>query len=120
MRKVGHGAGAALLLLSGAGAPGGADAATLPTPSVVEYSSLDGLTSSFLSGAFNNPLQIAGAVLLFAAAGQCIARFVGLIAIMIAFCLYSQGATLADVFSFGGSLVHRSSAAVAAFSNLPV
>jgi hypothetical protein len=120
MRKVGHGAGAALLLLSGAGALGGAEAATLPTPAVVDYSSIEGLTSGFLTGAFNSPLQIAGAVLLFIAAGQCVARFIGVIAVMAGFYFYSQGVTLADVFVFLGSFTHRLSAAVAAFSHPPV
>lgn len=119
VRKAGQGAGAGLLVLSGAGALGGADAAAAPTPALVDYGSLEGLVAGFISGAFNSPLQIAGAVLLFIAAGQCIARFFGLVAVMVGFWLYAQGVTIGDVAEFAVSLPARLSAAVDAFSNPP-
>jgi hypothetical protein len=116
LRKTGQGAGAGLLALSGSGALT-RNPAEVAAPVYVDYASFEGLTAGLLNGAFNAPLQIAAAVLLFVAAGKCIARMIGLAIVLGGFILYSQGARMDDVYAILQSLWYRLSAAFTAFMN---
>jgi len=108
-RKIVQGAGAGLLTLSGVGglmrdgnlSEGAADAlkTMASTSNTYDLSTIDGFTEALLAGAFNDPLQIAGAMIMFLSAGRCVARFVGFSAVMLAFGMKSQGITLEDVTS---------------------
>ncbi|MEE2692698.1 MAG: hypothetical protein VX640_14275 [Pseudomonadota bacterium] len=118
-RKFGQGAGAAWLVLTGSDAmlsPAAADAAE----PVVDFSSLNGIAESLATGGLTGPLQIIGAILIFLAAGRCIARFAGLIIMAGVFVLYTQGVTIGDIGSFAGDFMHRAAAAAQAFMSEPV
>lgn len=113
-RKLGQGAGAGLLALSGADtmlAGGGAMA--------MDLTSLHGIAETLATGGFNGPLQILGALIIFIAAGRCIARFAGLLAIAAAFMLHMQGVGIGEVGSFAGDFVQRAAAAFDAFMAAP-
>ena len=114
-RKMAQGAGAGMLILSGANGlsndgniiVGLAEAIRemAATSAAYDLSTADGVTEALLSGAFNTPLQIAGAAFVFLSAGQCIARFVGLAAVMLAFGLHKQGVTLDDMMTFAQTAI---------------
>lgn len=112
LRKTGQGAGAGALGLSGAGAFG-----AHPAPLGVDLSSVEGWWAGLASGAFNAPLQILAAILIFLAAGKCIARLIGLGIVIGAFVLYMQGMRLDDVWPLAQEFWRRLSAAFQAFMN---
>ncbi len=120
-RKVAHGAGAGLLVLSGAGGlldgegAGAAGVMAGPVASPYDFTTINGVMEAFLAGAFNDPLQIIGAIFVFLSAGQCVARFFGLAAVMGAFVLHAQGVTTADAATIFEDFLRRLSAAGAAF-----
>ena len=122
-RKFAQGAGAAYLIATGAGNLGAAPAIAAENSStaaasvapVFDLTSLNGIAESLVTGGLTGPLQIAGAVLVFLAAGKCIARLVGLAAMFGVMFMYSQGVTTEEMFTFAGSFARRLSAAVEAF-----
>ena len=118
LRKAAQGAGAGFLVLSGLGAltPESAGVAkAAPSLASFDLTNFDGLTSALFSGAFNDPLQIIGAALVFIAAGRCIARFFGLAAALLVFFLYIKGASVGDLAVLAGSVAERFAAALTAF-----
>ncbi len=122
-RKMGQGAGAGLLVLSGAGAlvtgdpaKSGAVADLTAAASQYDLTTPTGMADALFAGQFNDPLQILGAIFVFLSAGQCIARFFGLAAVLSAFFLHSQGVTLAEVVDFLSFLPQRLEAAATAFA----
>ncbi|MEL7487482.1 MAG: hypothetical protein AAGJ87_09745 [Pseudomonadota bacterium] len=116
-RKIAHGAGAGFLILSGAGALEQETTQEKLALAARSYdlTSGDGVAAAFFEGAFNDPIQILGAVFVFMAAGQCIARFVGLAAAMTVFFMYKQGVDLADAALWAEQLLTRFNAAFEAF-----
>ena len=121
LRKFMQGAGSALLVFSGADAmTGPAVASAARTAPIMDFTSLDGAIQTIFAGGLNGQMQIAAAVLLFIAAGQCIARFAGLVVAGIVILLYLQGVTLDDVLVFSQHFVQRLGAAATAFQNAEV
>lgn len=125
-RRAAQGAGSGLLLLSGVGAlvfgetdTAAAEALASAAALSSNYNlfSVEGLMQALLSGAFNDSLQIAGAMVIFMTAGQCIARFFGLAAVFAAFFLYAQGVTLGEAMTFFNTTVERVEAARTAFAD---
>lgn len=120
-RKFVQGIGTALLVFTGAGAmTRGAEAgqtsdANFASLSNTDFSSVEGLLQAVTSGQFSGPLQIILAVLLFVAAGQCVARFLGLAVAAVAIILYMQGVTVPDVLMFFERFADRLGAAANAF-----
>lgn len=120
-RKFVQGVGTALLVFTGAGAmTRGAEAgqtsdANFASLSNTDFSSVEGLLQAVTSGQFSGPLQIILAVLLFVAAGQCVARFLGLAVAAVAIVLYMQGVTVPDVLMFLEHFAERLGAAANAF-----
>ncbi len=123
-RKIAHGAGAGLLVLSGAGGlvggrggePAGVMAGPIGAPaSPHDFTTINGVMEAFLAGAFNDPLQIIGAIFVFLSAGQCVARFFGLAAVIGAFVLHAQGVTTGDAATLLADFVRRLGAAGTAF-----
>lgn len=120
-RKFVQGIGAALLVFTGAGAMtrGGAveqtNAGSASPVSVADVSTIEGLLQTVSSGQFAGPLQIALAVLIFIAAGRCVARFLGLAVAAVAIVLYLQGVTVEDSLMFIERFAGRLDAAAQAF-----
>jgi hypothetical protein len=85
----------------------------------VDISSWEGVWTGVASGAFNAPLQIIAAVLIFLAAGKCIARLIGLGLVIAAFVLYAQGMRFEDVWPLAQEFLRRVSAAYQAFMHPP-
>lgn len=117
-RKTAQGAGAGLLGVSGAGAIQSDEAAAAVAPKM-DWTSFDGLASGLATGAFNGQLQLAAAVLIFLAAGRCIARMAGLGLVIGGFLAYSQGMRWDDLTPLLQSFWLRLNAAVAAFMSPP-
>ena len=115
VRKMIQGAGAGFLMLSGAGAID--DGQEIVPTEMYDFTSADGLTEAFFAGAFNDPIQIAGAAFIFLAAGKCVARFFGLAAALAAFAAYTNGVSTGDIMAIFGSAGERLSAAATAFMN---
>lgn len=111
VRKFVHGVGSAMLVFTGAGA------ITNPAvgPAVADFSSLEGMFATLMQGDYAGLAQIAAAAFVFLAAGQCKARFAGLIAAGLAIVLYYQGVTMDDVMTFIGHFTERLGAASDAF-----
>ncbi|WP_425409149.1 hypothetical protein [Hyphococcus sp.] len=85
-----------------------------------DFFSFEGVLQTLTSGQFAGPLQIALAVLLFVAAGRCIARFLGLAIAAAVIFLYLQGVTVEDSMMFFERFADRISAAVQAFLSADV
>jgi len=121
LRKFAQGAGSALLVFSGADSiTGTAAASTGGVTPVMDFSSLDGIVQTIFSGALTGQMQIAAAIFLFIAAGQCIARFAGLVVAGIVMVLYLQGVTIEEVYVFFQHFAERISAAANAFQTAEV
>ena len=118
-RKTGQGAGAGLLGLAGAGAFGGQSAPPAAASTPFDLSSIDSVFAALMSGAFNGPLQILGAVLIFAAAGRCIARMFGLGIVLLGFVAWQQGMRWDDLLPALQEFWARATAAYAAFMATP-
>lgn len=120
-RKFVQGIGTALLVFTGAGAmtsgaeTGQTSAVNVASFSGADFSSVEGLLQAVTSGQFSGPLQIILAVLLFVAAGQCVARFLGLAVAAVAIILYLNGVTISEVLMFFQHFADRLSAAAQAF-----
>jgi hypothetical protein len=118
IRKFAQGAGSALLVFAGADSlSDSAHAAAAGTPPIVDFTSLDGVTQSLMTGGLTGPVQILAAALLFLAAGRCMARFLGLIAVAGVMSLYLQGVTPSEIIHFLGQFSERVGAAVSAFQS---
>ena len=68
-----------------------------------------------MQGEYAGLAQIGAAAFIFLAAGQCVARFAGLIVAGLAIVLYYQGVTVEDVLTFGNNFAERLGAASNAF-----
>lgn len=113
-RKFGQGAGAGLLGVSGA------DTMTASSGlGAIDFTSLNGIAEALATGGLNGQLQMLGALIIFLAAGRCIARFAGLVAIAAAVALHMQGVGLNDVGSFASDFMQRATAAFGAFTASP-
>jgi hypothetical protein len=120
-RKFAQGAGSALLVFAGADSIASSAAASAAgAPPIADFSSLEGLMTTMLSGQLSGPIQIIVAILVFLAAGQCIARFFGLIAAATVIVLYLQGVTVEDVSVFVQHFGERIAAASSAFLDAEV
>lgn len=115
-RKSGQGAAAGVIGLNGVAALG--DPVVLAAQKI-DFSTFEGVLASVFNGTFNAPLQVMAALILFLAAGRCIARIVGLGVVLIGFVAYSLGVRLEDVYPIAQSLSLRLSAAWQAFLNPP-
>jgi len=109
-----------LLVFTGAGAmTSGATSdrsgSAVSSLSSLDYSSFESLFQTFSNGALSGPLQITLAVLLFIAAGQCVARFLGLAVAAVVIVLYLQGVTIEDSVMFFERFADRLGAAADAF-----
>ncbi|MAW79065.1 MAG: hypothetical protein CMI63_02420 [Parvularcula sp.] len=113
LRKFVQGIGSALLVFNGAGAITSPAAAT--TPAVADFSSIEGILATLMQGEYAGLAQIGAAAFIFLAAGQCVARFAGLIVAGLAIVLYYQGVTVEDVLTFGNNFAERLGAASNAF-----
>lgn len=113
-RKLGQGMGAGYFTVTGS------SAVASPNFLTTDLTSFDALSNAFFSGALNGPLQLAGAVLLFMMAGRCLIRFAGVLIVLAAFGLHSQGVTLAEIATFISQFAQRMSAAIEAFRSAPV
>jgi hypothetical protein len=121
IRKFAHGAGSALLVFAGADSLNTtANAAQNGAPAQIDFTSVDGVLQSVLSGGLAGPLQIAGAAFLFFAAGKCMARLLGLLAVGAIVLLYMQGVTITDAWGFMARFAERLSAAQTAFMTAEV
>lgn len=120
-RKFAQGAGSALLVFAGADSIASSAAASAAgTPPLADFTSLEGLLATMMSGQLAGPLQIIVAIFVFLAAGQCIARFFGLIVAATVIVLYIQGVTVEDVSIFAQHFVERLVAASTAFLDADV
>lgn len=90
-----------------------------PASAPIDWSSFDGVTAALTSGAFNGPIQLIAAALIFLAAGRCIARMFGLGLVLFGFVAWQQGMRGDDVAPLLQSLWLRLSAAFAAFMAPP-
>ncbi|MGE0408770.1 MAG: hypothetical protein AB7P23_05850 [Amphiplicatus sp.] len=116
-----QGAGSALLMFAGADSmTSSAAAAAAGEPHLVDFSSIDGIAQSLLTGGLTGPAQLIAAVFLFLVAGKCIARFVGLIAVSAILILYMKGVGVADMWQFVEHFAERTTAAVSAFQTAQV
>ncbi len=118
VRKFFHGAGASLLLFSGA------NSITSDQPAAALVSAdapaLLGALGPLLGNDFAGPVQIVVAVLLFLAAGQSIARFVGLaVAAIVIFC-YLNGVGPQDMWVMAQHFFARLGVAIEAFNNAQI
>ncbi|MEX0644063.1 MAG: hypothetical protein WD076_02050 [Parvularculaceae bacterium] len=121
MARLAQGAGSALLMFAGADTmTSGASAAALGTPPLVDFTSIEGIAQSVLTGGLTGPMQIVAAVFLFLVAGKCIARFVGLAAVATILVLHMQGVTVDDALVFVDGFSQRFAAAVLAFQNAQI
>ena len=127
-RKSGQGAAAGVIGLNGVtaiSAPVGTIvvppvvANASPAPPHLDLSSLEGLLAALFNGTFNAPLQIMAALILFLSAGRCVARIVGLGAVMVGYVAYTQGLRWEDVYPLLHSLGDRTAAAWRAFMKTP-
>lgn len=120
-RKFAQGAGSALLVFAGADSmTDNAAAAAAGAPPMVDFSSLDAIVRTVLTGGLTGPLQIIAAAFLFLAAGRCVARFFGLVVAAGILLLYLQGVTFEDAWLFVQRFALRLSAAVSAFETADV
>lgn len=115
-RKSGQGAAAGVIGLNGVSAL--SDATSVSAPHF-DFSTFEGVLASIFNGTFNAPLQIMAALILFLAAGRCVARIVGLGAVLIGFVAYSQGVRWDDVYPLLSTLGARLAAAYRAFMETP-
>lgn len=115
-RKSGQGAAAGVIGVNGVAALGDAANTTLPR---IDFSTVEGMLASMFNGTFNAPLQIIAALILFLSAGRCVARIIGLSAVLIGFVAYSQGVRWDDVYPLLNTLGARLSAAWRAFMTTP-
>ncbi|GJL93287.1 hypothetical protein [Hyphococcus sp.] len=121
LRKFAQGAGSALLVFSGADSvTSSAAASSAAIQPMMDFSSLDGIVQTIFSGGLNGQMQIAAAIFLFIAAGQCIARFAGLLVAGVVIILYLQGVTAEDVLVFFQHFAQRLGAAATAFQTAEV
>jgi hypothetical protein len=121
LRKFAQGAGSALLVFSGADSmTGTAAASTGGVTPMMDFSTLDGIVQTIFSGGLSGQMQIAAAAFLFIAAGQCIARFAGLVVAGVVMILYLQGVTAEDVLVFFQHFAQRIGAAATAFQTVDV
>ena len=118
VRKSMQGAGAGYIGLDGAGAFGRALTAPDATP-VVPVSSFEGLIGAVVSGAYNAQLQVLAAVLIFFAAGRCVARMFGLGVVILGYVAYMQGMRWDDVADLLQNFGLRLGAAARAFMQSP-
>ncbi len=81
---------------------------------------MDGLVQTIFGGGLTGHMQIAAAAFLFIAAGQCIARFAGLVVAGIVILLYLQGVTMEDALVFAQHFAQRLGAAATAFQTAEV
>lgn len=115
LRRTGQGAGAGFLLLSGANSFG--EGRFLDAVSNTDFTSFDGFSGALLNGSFNGPLALGAALFVFLTAGKCIARLVGLGAVLFLFYMHSRGVSIGDAGDFLGQIAARMSAAAEAFMN---
>lgn len=111
-RKFIQGAGSAALIFNGAGSMTAPPAGGL---AYADFSSLEGLTQSLLSGQLAGPAQMAAAILVFIAAGQCRARFIGFAVAALFLFLSLKGVTPEDARVFADHFAQRLAAAGNAF-----
>lgn len=116
-RKLAQGAGSAALIFNGAGDMSAAPVSDL---AYTDFSSLEGLAQSLLGGQLAGPAQIAAAILVFIAAGQCRARFIGFAAAALFLFLSLKGITPEDMWAFANHFAIRIGAATDAFMTADV
>lgn len=119
-RRFAQGAGSALLVFSGADSMTNSAAASVGDVAPLDFSSLDGIIQSAMSGGLTGPFQIIAAAFLFLAAGRCVSRFLGLIVAAGVLLLYMQGVTVQDAWLFLEHFTQRLSAAASAFQTAKV
>jgi hypothetical protein len=118
-RKSGQGAAAGVIGVNGVnGVAAIGETATANLPRI-DFSTWEGVLASLFNGTFNAPLQVMAALILFLSAGRCVARIVGLGAVLIGFVAYSQGVRWEDVYPLLSTLGARFSAAFCAFMETP-
>lgn len=118
VRKSLQGAGAAYVGLDGAGAFG--RALTAPSSANrIDITSFETFASALMSGAYNAQLQVLAAMLIFFAAGRCVARMFGLGVVLLGYVAYTQGMRWDDVAAILHSLGLRLAAAGRAFMETP-
>lgn len=115
-RKSGQGAAAGVIGVNGVAALGETASAHLPR---IDFSTWEGVLASLFNGTFNAPLQIMAALILFLSAGRCVARIIGLGAVLVGFVAYSQGVRWEDVYPLLSTLGARFGAAFRAFMETP-
>jgi hypothetical protein len=118
MARLAQGAGSALLMFAGADSmTSAAEASSMGAPPLVDFTSIEGLAQSLVTGGLTGPMQIIAAIVLFLIAGKCIARFVGLAVVGTILVLYMQGVTFNDAWVFFEGFSQRLVAAASAFQN---
>lgn len=121
IRKFSQGAGAAVLMFSGADSlANGPQASASGAQPVMDISSLNGIAESLATGGLNGPMQIAGAALIFMLAGKSTARILGLIAAAVLIVMHLQGVSLNEAGDFFARMGARVAAAADAFLNAEV
>lgn len=122
VRKLGQGAGAAILMFAGASTMIGDSANSTEKASapVRDFSSLNGFAESLATGGLMGPLQILGAIILFVAAGKSIARILGLLIAGGAIYLYLNGYSLPEAYELSLNLIERARIALDAFMTADV
>lgn len=118
VRKSLQGAGAAYIGLDGAGVFGRALTQRDALP-VANFSNWEGVLGALLNGAFNAQLQILAALVIFFAAGRCVARMFGLGIVLLGYVAWTQGMRWDDAAGLIHSLGLRLSAAARAFMETP-
>ena len=125
-RRFAHGAGAAMLMFTGAGAMtrSGEDAnplrALMDALAGIDFGSPEAIINAVGLDVFAGPMQIFCAASLFLLAGRCAARYVGLLAAGGVVYLYTQGVSIDDATLYTSNFLDRLNAARTAFLTVDV